>query len=220
VPSLSGAPRAGTLRLQKTMRESMQVTPCAGDLRLLVRLPAHADANEWIALNTIHFYRASRMIYDSYKCLCTPQSCPSMSAGAVEYLWRDNGQYQCPTRLPASSYMSHALAEALAMIDDQSIFPIHEDQNFPPHFVQCVREMYKRLFRLFAHLYYVHYEQIKQMGSNRHLNSSFKHFILFALEFDLLSSATIAPLQQFIDHIMASNPAHAVPPSPHPRPAA
>ena len=93
----------------------------------------------------------------------------------------------------------------MATIDDQAIFPIHEDQQFTPAFLVAVKEMHKRMFRMFAHLYYAHYEQIKKMGSHRHLNSSFKHFILFAVEFQLLDAATMAPLQQFIDHITSTN---------------
>jgi MOB kinase activator 1 len=195
-------------KLQQTMRNTMRNTMCNGDLRQLVKLPSNADYNEWIALNTIHFYRTCSLIGESYRELCTSQTCPLMSAGNVEYLWKDDHEYPRPTRVPACVYMEHSLREALAAIEDESLFPMEATQPFPHQFLQKVKEIFKRLFRQFAHLYYSHYDQIKVAGSSKHLNSSFKHFIYFVLEFDLVDSNSLAPLQKFIDHIMNQNPKH------------
>lgn len=189
-------------QLQQTMRQTMRNTMCNGDLRLLVKLPPNADYNEWIALNTIHFYRTCSLIGESYRELCTPTTCPLMSAGAVEYLWKSEPDYPRPCRVPACVYMEYSLREALAAIEDENLFPVEASQPFPRTFLPKVKEIFKRLFRQFAHLYYSHYDQIKAAGSNKHLNSSFKHFIYFVLEFDLVDATSLAPLQKFIDHIM------------------
>lgn len=193
--------------LEKTMRNTMRNTMCNGDLRQLVKLPPNADQNEWIALNTIHFYRTCCQIGETYHQLCTPDTCPLMSAGNVEYLWKDDHQYPKPTRIPACEYMERALQETYRTIEDPAIFPADDSQQFPRIFIPKVKEIFKRLFRQFAHLYYSHYDQIKQGGSSKHLNSTFKHFIYFVLEFQLIDQNTLSPLQKFIDHIIQQNPA-------------
>lgn len=129
-----------------------------------------------------------------------------MSAGNVEYLWKDDTQYTKPTRIPACMYMEFALREAFNTIEDPTIFPADETQAFPRTFLPKVKEIFKRLFRQFAHLYYSHYDQVKTSGSSKHLNSTFKHFIYFVLEFNLIDQQTLAPLQKFIDHIIQQNP--------------
>lgn len=37
----------------------------------------------------------------------------------------------------------------------------------------------KRLFRIYAHVYHEHFDYVKQLNAVEHLNTSFKHFILF-----------------------------------------
>lgn len=201
-----GAPKPRNKELEKTMRQTMRNTMCNGDLRQLVKLPPNADQNEWIALNTIHFYRTCCQIGETYHQLCTPDSCPLMSAGNVEYLWKDDDKYLKPTRVPACEYMERALRETYRTIEDPNIFPADDTQFFPRIFHPKVKEIFKRLFRQFAHLYYSHYDQIKQGGSSKHLNSTFKHFIYFVLEFQLIDQNTLSPLQKFIDHIIQQNP--------------
>lgn len=197
-----GGNKAINKKLQQTMKQTMKNTMCNGDLHQLVKLPPSVELNEWLALNSIHFYRTCSLIGETYRGLCTPDTCPLMSAGNVEYLWKDLNQYPRPTRVPACVYMELSLREALATIDDESVFIVDDCSPFPRDFIVKVREIFKRLFRQFAHLYYSHYDQIKGGGSNKHLNSSFKHFILFVLEFELVDHASLAPLQKFIDHIV------------------
>ncbi len=55
------------------------------------------------------------------------------------------------------------------------------DAKFPRNFLSEVKQIYKRLFRLYAHLYCTHNEKIRSIGANAHLNTCFKHFIYFVL---------------------------------------
>jgi len=189
--------------LHNTMRNTLRNTMMAGgDLRQLVKLPAQADRNDWLALNTIHFYKTCAAIFESLRHMCTKESCPMMCAGVTEYLWRDNKNYPRPTRVSAPEYIEFSLKEAMSVIENPEIFPTADDVDFPPSFQEKVREIFKRLFRLFAHLYYSHYESIKDKQRNKNLNSSFKHFIFFVLEFQLIDPDSLAPLQKFIEHIV------------------
>ncbi len=223
VNSMGTGNRSRNPKLQATLQKTMRQTLCKSDLRQLVRLPPNADTYEWIALNTIHFTRMCISIFDSYSMLCSPSrnsACTTMSASDTEYLWKDHDQYPKPTSVPASTYIKLALREAEVTTDNPAIFPIDENDPFPVVFMPKVREIFKRLFRMFAHLYYGHYAEIKtlaaggtvtgvdpsvtasrRISSDKHLNSCFKHFILFALEFQLLDDATLNPLQSFIHAI-------------------
>lgn len=46
--------------------------------------------------------------------------------------------------------------------------------TFPPNFEETVRTIFKRLFRIFAHIYYSHFEQIERAGEEKHLNTCYK----------------------------------------------
>ncbi len=50
---------------------------------------------------------------------------------------------------------------------------------FPLNFRDVVRTIFKRLFRVYAHIYHSHFQKIVSLKEEAHLNTCFKHFILF-----------------------------------------
>ena len=50
---------------------------------------------------------------------------------------------------------------------------------FPPNFKDVVKTIFKRLFRVYAHIYHSHFQKIVSLKEEAHLNTCFKHFILF-----------------------------------------
>jgi MOB kinase activator 1 len=67
----------------------------------------------------------------------------------------------------------------LLQIDDPSVFPGQFGEPFPPNFMDVVRTIFKRLFRVYAHIYHSHFKQVCSLGEEAHLNTCFKHFIIF-----------------------------------------
>jgi len=53
------------------------------------------------------------------------------------------------------------------------------DRKFLPDFVDRAGRILRRLFRIYAHLYHVHYEKMIELKMDAHLNTSFKHFVFF-----------------------------------------
>lgn len=51
---------------------------------------------------------------------------------------------------------------------------------FPPNFVDVVKVIFKRLFRVYAHIYHSHFKHVCNLGEEAHLNTCFKHFMYFA----------------------------------------
>lgn len=70
---------------------------------------------------------------------------------------------------------------------------------FPKEFHKVVRTILKRLFRVYAHIYHSHFNEIVALEQEAHLNTSFKHFVLFVQEFDLIDRKDLAPLAQLIE---------------------
>ena len=48
-------------------------------------------------------------------------------------------------------------------------------------------------------MYMHHFESLQEMGAEPHLNTCFRHFVLFVREFDLIDRAELAPLRELID---------------------
>ena len=74
------------------------------------------------------------------------------------------------------------------------IFPQRPDQPFPRTFVDTVRTIFKRLFRVYAHIYHSHWDVTVSLGAEAHLNTCFKHFMYFTHTFSLIDKKELAPL--------------------------
>jgi len=68
-------------------------------------------------------------------------------------------------------------------LDDQSVFPIKVGEPFPKNFPSVVKQIFKRLFRVYAHIYHNHFDKVLLLKEEAHMNSSFKRnhitFIFF-----------------------------------------
>ena len=63
-----------------------------------------------------------------------------------------------------------------------------------PDFEKTIKIIFKRLFRVYAHIYYSHFSHIQMFEAEPHLNTSFKHFIYFVDEFKLIDEKELKPL--------------------------
>lgn len=48
-----------------------------------------------------------------------------------------------------------------------------------------MRQIFKRMYRVYAHIYCHHYAVIRELGLEPHLNTSFKQYVLFVDEHKL-----------------------------------
>ncbi|XP_050965580.1 MOB kinase activator 1A isoform X1 [Labeo rohita] len=72
---------------------------------------------------------------------------------------------------------------------------------FPKNFMSVAKTILKRLFRVYAHIYHQHFDSVMQLQEEAHLNTSFKHFIFFVQEFNLIDRRELAPLQDLIEKL-------------------
>jgi MOB kinase activator 1 len=175
----------------------------SGNLKQAVSLPEGEDLSEWLAVNTVDFFNQINLLYGSITEFCTPKTCEVMSAGPkYEYLWADGVTIKKPIKVSAPEYVDYLMTWVQSIIDDETIFPSRTDVSFPKNFKDIVSVIFKRLFRVYAHIYYSHFQKVVSLGEEAHLNTCFKHFYYFIVEFDLVNDKEMAPLQDLIDNLI------------------
>eukprot|EP01126_Amoeba_proteus_P019476 TRINITY_DN2004_c0_g1_i9.p1 TRINITY_DN2004_c0_g1~~TRINITY_DN2004_c0_g1_i9.p1 ORF type:complete len:107 (-),score=18.16 TRINITY_DN2004_c0_g1_i9:310-630(-) len=89
-----------------------------------------------------------------------------MSAGPkYQYLWMDGAKYKKPTDLSAPEYVDHLMDWIEQQLEDPSIFPPTTDQPFPRDFLKIISNIFKRMFRVYAHIYYSHFAEMVTISS-------------------------------------------------------
>ncbi|ODV75287.1 Mob1p CYBJADRAFT_166042 [Cyberlindnera jadinii NRRL Y-1542] len=163
-----------------------------------VKLPRDENLNEWLAVHVVDFYNQINMLYGTITEFCSPSTCPRMIATTeYEYLWQDSNLSK-PISVSAPRYVDCLMTWIQSLFDDDNIFPSKTNQPFPPQFQALVKTLMKRLFRIYAHIYCHHFNEIIDLGLNTLLNTSFKHFLLFADEFNLIAEKDYGPLQMLV----------------------
>ncbi|KAG0048066.1 MOB kinase activator 1B [Gryganskiella cystojenkinii] len=189
---------------QYLLKEYAEQTLGSGNLRLAVHLPEGEDVNEWMAVNTVDFFNQINMLYGTITEFCTPQDCPVMSAGPkYEYHWKDDNQFKKPARVSAPVYVDHLMSWVQSQLDNEAIFPSKIGVEFPPEFRTIITDIFRKLFRVYAHIYASHFTVIVSLGEEAHLNTSFKHFVLFVKEFNLIDAKELAPLSDLIESLVS-----------------
>mmetsp|Transcript_6059 Transcript_6059/g.18473 ORF Transcript_6059/g.18473 Transcript_6059/m.18473 type:complete len:98 (+) Transcript_6059:371-664(+) len=87
-------------------------------------------------------------------------------------------------------------------IDNPAVFPATMDEPFPDTFRQYVSVIFRRLTRVYSHIYHHHFEKIVSLGAEAHLNTAFKHFYYFITEFELVDERELQPLESIVNAIV------------------
>uniref|UniRef100_A0A8C2Y5J5 MOB kinase activator 1B n=1 Tax=Coturnix japonica TaxID=93934 RepID=A0A8C2Y5J5_COTJA len=176
---------------QYELLKHAEATLGSGNLRMAVMLPEGEDLNEWVAVNTVDFFNQINMLYGTITDFCTEESCPVMSAGPkYEYHWADGTNIKKPIKCSAPKYIDYLMTWVQDQLDDETLFPSKIGVPFPKNFMSVAKTILKRLFRV--------YEEA-------HLNTSFKHFIFFVQEFNLIDRRELAPLQELIEKLTSKD---------------
>lgn len=145
------------------------------------------------------------MLYGAITEFCSPESCPRMTAGdEYEYLWQDSNssKFKKPTKLSAPEYIENLMNWCQAYFDNEQYFPVKTGQPFSRSSPAIFKQLLRRLFRVYAHIYCQHLDQITELGLQPHLNTSLQHFVLFANEFSLVDPKDMLPLKELIDILL------------------
>ncbi|KAJ2898732.1 putative maintenance of ploidy protein mob1 [Zalerion maritima] len=200
-------PRPGKGATSYQLRQYAEATLGGGSLRKVVKLPEGEDENEWLAVNMVDFYNQINLLYGAITEFCSPQSCPEMKAtDEFEYLWQDSENYKRPTKMPAPAYIEQLMSWVQGNIDNESVLPSRIGVPFPKTFPALVRQIFKRMYRVYAHIYCHHYPVIRELGLEPHLNTSFKQYVLFIDEHNLATGKDFwGPLGDLVDSMLKSD---------------
>ncbi len=104
------------------------------------------------------------------------------------------------TFCPAPVYIDAIFAFVKQTIHGWELFSdfIHTNEENLKSFKENLKKTYKRLFRVYAHIYLGHFQEVCALDAEAHLNSLFKRFVFFALSYDLLDSKETLPLDNLI----------------------
>jgi len=189
---------------QYQLKKYAEATLGSGNLRQAVILPEGEDLNEWLAVNTVDFFNQINMLYGTVTEFCTPHECPVMMAGPrYEYHWQDGLQFKKPTKLSAPEYVDALMNWVQIQLDDEATFPSKIGVPFPRTFHTTIKSIVRRLFRVYAHLYNHHFAVLCALSIEAHINTSYRHFLLFVNEFSLIDRKELAPLSELNDTILA-----------------
>ncbi|PSK80004.1 hypothetical protein CJJ07_000067 [Candidozyma auris] len=176
-----------------------------------VKLPQDEDVNEWLAVHVVDFYNQINMLYGTITEFCSPQTCPRMIATEeYEYLWQEtntgsgNVAPKKPISLPACEYVENLMNWIQNFFDNDNIFPTKIGAPFPQQFPNLIKTIFKRLLRIYAHIYCHHFHEISELGLQSHLNTSLKHYVLFSKEFELINKKDYGPLEDLINTMLKS----------------
>lgn len=111
-----------------------------------------------------------------------------------------------PHRLPARDYASALFAWADALLACPAAFPQARGEPFPPGFrTEILQPLYRRLARVFAHLYFAHWREVADfsvLNAAAHLNTVFKHYVAFGREHGLLPEGELDPVRPLVEALL------------------
>ena len=86
-------------------------------------------------------------------------------------------------------------------MEDEQVFPVTYDVEFPKNFKKVCQKILTRMFRIFVHVYIHHFPKLKQIGGEAHTNAFFKHYYFFVTEFNLVKEKEFEPLHHMINNL-------------------
>ncbi|KAF4317600.1 hypothetical protein BBO99_00006537 [Phytophthora kernoviae] len=195
-----------TWNLHRHIKDSMA---CGLDLTDCIQLPEGCQLDEWVAVHVIDFFNEISLLFGTISEFCTHASCPQMSAGpCYTYLWADGVQQVTPVSLPASEYVSRLLEWVEQQLDDSQLFPEEYAESSTggsnPKFMAAARNILKRLFRVYAHMYHNHLQNYVALHADTHLNFCFKRFVLFVRHFELIEQKELNALRKLIQTLLTN----------------
>ncbi|KAM3160812.1 DBF2 kinase activator protein MOB1 [Lachancea thermotolerans] len=197
------ASQGTTVSSHKDLKEIVETTlGSQGVLNQAVKLPKGEDVSEWIAVHCVDFYNQINMFYGAITEFCSPESCPRMIAtNEYEYLWYVKPGSP-PLSVSAPKYVEYLMKWCQDQFDDETVFPSKPNVPFASNFVESnARPILKRLFRIYAHIYCHHFNEILELNLQTVLNTSFRHFCLFTQEFQLLRKQDYGPLLELVQEL-------------------
>jgi len=100
-----------------------------------------------------------------------------------------------PVSVPAKDYIQNLFTWVQNQLQDTKVFPPKSSKSvaYSKKFIPTLKNIYKRLFRVYAHIYHSHYSQIQTKDE---FLGSVKWFYYFVTTHDLVDKKEMEPLHE------------------------
>ena len=171
-------------------------------IKYTVQLPMFTSKNDWITLKLLEMVKEVNVLCISIRHFCTEISCPRMNAGSfVDFNWI--GDEGLAEKVSAPVYMRKLSIWAIGMLKDAKLCPIVSSCSYPESFQAEAKSVFRRLFRVYAHVYLEHFAEFTSAGASTALNTSFIHAFVFGKHFELLTEYDVAPIMFIVDALLS-----------------
>lgn len=116
-----------------------------------------------------------------------------------EYRWAGDRKTKKVIRCSGPEYLNYAIEYIETQINDPIIFPRNNESKFLNNFkTKHVQIIFKMMFRIYAIIYSHHFQALMNLTAVAHLNTSFKHFLYFCWEWDLVEEKEFDALKDIV----------------------
>ena len=163
----------GPLALAEYIQDLLREDP--SDLERIYELPSpDIDALVWQYEHLRQFVIEFNLLLVALAGICTPETCPKMTAS-------NDWQYLCsahrkPQECAAIDYMTHTIDGSTALLTVAC--PFSSRSQVPSSSTKYFQSMSRRLYRIFAHVYFHHREHFDLLETERRLCARFSHFVM------------------------------------------
>jgi MOB kinase activator 1 len=198
----------GRIHPSLSLKECVHLPPTNNRGRGGSTIDCKMNREHWIATHVLDFFNEISIVFGTIHAgnKCNAETCPCMSAGPrYTYKWADGNVVTTPIKLPASEYIRLLLEWVKEQILNTTLFPtLNSLDAVPqqPEFNLTVNAIFKRLFRVYAHVYHSHYPYICSMNIDKSLNQMFGRFVWFVHEWNLVDERQLAPMKEVMKEIM------------------
>lgn len=117
-------------------------------------------------------------------------------------MWCDGITFINPISVPARTYMKFCLLWIQSQLKDQNVITSTPKAIYSPEILSTWKMMYRRLLRVYAHLYINHKENFDKIGVlGLVLECMLRRFILFGTETGLTSKKELLPVRTILKKV-------------------
>lgn len=160
----------------------------------LVTCPRTHTLHDWLIVNAVEFLDRTEILFSSCSLFCTDHTCPLFNAGPnYHYLWEDADIPQ-PIQLSAPAYFNAVKRFAKRNMSNARLFPVESGTQLSADAMDVLKIVYRRLYRILAHMYVCHIKTIQNAGMEIVLNTMLGHYTTFGMQYDMIGVADMKML--------------------------
>ncbi|OII72164.1 uncharacterized protein cubi_01497 [Cryptosporidium ubiquitum] len=181
-----------------------------------VKAPEGISKDEWAAHKVMDLFKDAQMAWGFVSSVC---HCPLMRAHFMVFKWQEDPK-KAAMPLPATVYIKSLFLWVDSQISDTKIFPLkpgkfkfnletlflltflYQGVPFADDFQLIVKNLLRRLFRVYSHIYCHHWPHVESISAAAHVNYCLKHFVYTVLLNKLLECNELKPLEELASYIM------------------